>query len=310
MKQIANFLLIGLVLLGIVVVYDGFFIVEEGKQVVITQFGRPIGTPKTEAGIYFKMPFVQQVNEFDKRIVIWNGEPNQIPTNDKTFVFLDVTARWRITDALTFLQAVKTVDRAQSLLNDIIGGTVRDMVNKNNLIEIIRSSDWSIENMSPSNQEPGTTPERGRDVISDQALEIAARATPQYGIELLDVVFKRVNYIDTVRESVYNRMISERKRIAAEKRSTGEGQKARILGTVDRELREITSGANREAMLIKGEADAEATRIYGEAYNQDPEFFAFMKTLESYESVIGDNTSLILSSDSDIFHYLKNSSRN
>ncbi|MEE4313906.1 MAG: protease modulator HflC [Desulfofustis sp.] len=310
MKQIANFLLIGLVLLGIVVIYDGFFIVEEGKQVVITQFGRPIGTPKTEAGIYFKMPFVQQVNEFDKRIVIWNGEPNQIPTNDKTFVFLDVTARWRITDALTFLQAVKTVDRAQSLLNDIIGGTVRDMVNKNNLIEIIRSSDWSIENMSPSNQEPGTTPERGRDVISDQALEIAARATPQYGIELLDVVFKRVNYIDTVRESVYNRMISERKRIAAEKRSTGEGQKARILGTVDRELREITSGANREAMLIKGEADAEATRIYGEAYTQDPEFFAFMKTLESYESVIGDNTSLILSSDSDIFHYLKNSSRN
>lgn len=310
MKQIANFLLIGLVLLGIVVIYDGFFIVEEGKQVVITQFGRPIGTPKTEAGIYFKMPFVQQVNEFDKRIVIWNGEPNQIPTNDKTFVFLDVTARWRITDALTFLQAVKTVDRAQSLLNDIIGGTVRDMVNKNNLIEIIRSSDWSIENMSPSNQEPGTTPERGRDVISDQALEIAARATPQYGIELLDVVFKRVNYIDTVRESVYNRMISERKRIAAEKRSTGEGQKARILGTVDRELREITSGANREAMLIKGEADAEATRIYGEAYNQDPEFFAFMKTLESYESVIGDNTSLVLSSDSDLFHYLKNSSRN
>lgn len=310
MKQIANFLLIGLVLLGIVVVYDGFFIVEEGKQVMITQFGKPIGTPKTEAGIFFKMPFVQQVNEFDKRIVIWNGEPNQIPTNDKTFVYLDVTARWRITDALMFMQAVKTVDRAQSLLNDIIGGTVRDMVNKNNLIEIVRSSDWSLENMTPSNQEPGTSPERGRDVISQQTLEIAARATPQYGIELLDVVFKRVNYIDTVRERVYDRMISERKRIAAEKRSTGEGQKARILGTVDRELREITSGANREAMLIKGEADAEATRIYGNAYNQDPEFFAFMKTLESYESVIGDNTSLVLSSDSDLFHYLKNSSRN
>jgi modulator of FtsH protease HflC len=224
MKQIANFLLIGLVLLGIVVVYDGFFIVEEGKQVMITQFGKPIGTPKTEAGIFFKMPFVQQVNEFDKRIVIWNGEPNQIPTNDKTFVYLDVTARWRITDALMFMQAVKTVDRAQSLLNDIIGGTVRDMVNKNNLIEIVRSSDWSLENMTPSNQEPGTRPERGRDVISQQALEIAALATPQYGIELLDVVFKRVNYIDTVRERVYDRMISERKRIAAEKRSTGEGQ--------------------------------------------------------------------------------------
>lgn len=309
MKQIANFLLIGLVLLGIIVVYDGFFIVEEGKQVVITQFGKPIGEPKIEAGLYFKMPFLQKVNEFDKRIVIWNGEPNQIPTNDKTFVYLDVTARWRIIDALTFLQAVRSEDRAQTLLNDIIGGTVRDMVNKNNLIEIIRSSDWSLENMAPSNQEPGTKPERGRDVISRQVLEIAARATPEYGIELLDVVFKRVNYIDTVRERVYARMISERKRIAAERRSIGEGQKARILGTVDRELREITSGANREAVEIKGKADAEATQIYGDAYNQDPEFFAFLKTLESYSLIIGNNTSLVLSSDSDLYHYLKKSRR-
>lgn len=305
MKQIANFLLIGLVLLGIIVVYDGFFIVEEGRQVMITQFGKPIGTPKTEAGIYFKMPFVQKVNEFDKRIFIWNGEPNQIPTNDKTFVYLDVTARWRIVDALTFMQAVRTVDRAQSLLNDIIGGTVRDMVNKNNLIEIIRSSDWSLDYMTPSNQEPGSKPERGRDVISDQVLDIASRATPQYGIQLLDVVFKRVNYIDTVRERVYDRMISERKRIAAEKRSIGEGQKARILGTVDRELREITSGANREAVQIRGKADAEATRIYGEAYNQDPGFFAYLKTLESYSKVIGSNTSMVLSSDSDLYRYLK-----
>lgn len=305
MKQIANFLLIGLVLLGIIVVYDGFFIVEEGRQVMITQFGKPIGTPKTEAGIYFKMPFVQKVNEFDKRIFIWNGEPNQIPTNDKTFVYLDVTARWRIVDALTFMQAVRTVDRAQSLLNDIIGGTVRDMVNKNNLIEIIRSSDWSLDYMTPSNQEPGTKPVRGRDVISDQVLDIASRATPQYGIQLLDVVFKRVNYIDTVRERVYDRMISERKRIAAEKRSIGEGQKARILGTVDRELREITSGANREAVQIRGKADAEATRIYGEAYNQDPGFFAYLKTLESYSKVIGSNTSMVLSSDSDLYRYLK-----
>ncbi len=309
MKQIANLLLLLLVLLGIIVVYDGFFIVEEGKQVMITQFGKPIGTPKTEAGIYFKMPFVQKVNEYDKRIVIWNGEPNQIPTNDKTFVFLDVTARWRIVDALQFMQAVRTEQRAQSLLNDIIGGTVRDMVNKNNLIEIIRSSDWSLDMMTPSNQEPGTKPIHGRDVISQQVLEIAARATPQYGIELLDVMFKRVNYIDTVRERVYSRMISERKRIAAERRSTGEGQKARILGTVDRELREITSGANREAVQIKGKADAEATQIYGDAYSQDPEFFAFLKTLESYSSIIGSNTSLVLSSDSDLYHYLKQSRR-
>lgn len=305
MKQIANFLLIGLVLLGIVVVYDGFFIVEEGKQVMITQFGRPIGVPKTAAGLYFKVPFLQQVNEFDKRIFIWNGDPNQIPTNDKTFVFLDVTARWRISDALKFMQAVRTESRAQSLLDDIIGGTVRDMVNKNNLIEIIRSSDWSLDTMTPSNQEPGTTPERGRDVISDQILAIAAKATPAYGIELRDVMFKRVNYIESVRDTVYNRMISERKRIAAEKRSIGEGQKARILGTVDRQLKEITSGANKEAVQIKGKADAEATKIYGEAYSQDPEFYAFIKTLESYSLIVGENTSLVLSSDSDIYKYLK-----
>jgi len=305
MKQIANFLMVGLVLIGIIVIYDGFFILNEGKQAMITQFGKPIGTPKTQAGLYFKMPFLQQVTEFDKRIYIWNGEPNQIPTNDKTFVYLDVTARWRITDALRFMQAVRTESRAQSLLDDIIGGTVRDMVNKNNLIEIIRSSDWTIDQMTPSDQDPGTKPERGRDVISDQVLEIAALVTPQYGIELVDVVFKRVNYIESVRKRVYDRMISERKRIAAEKRSLGEGQKAEILGKVDRQLREITSTANREAVEIKGRADAEATKIYGDAYSQDPDFFAFQKTLESYEKIIGDNTSLVLSSDSDLYKYLK-----
>jgi len=305
MKQIANFLLIGLVLLGIIVVYDGFFIVEEGKQVMITQFGKPIGTPKTDAGLYLKVPFLQQVNEFDKRIFIWNGDPNQVPTNDKTFVYLDVTARWRIIDALKYMQAVRSEARAQSLLDDIIGGTVRDMVNKNNLIEIVRSSDWSLDTMTPSNQEPGSKPERGRDVISDQILEIAQRAMPQYGIELVDVMLKRVNYIESVRMRVYDRMISERKRIAAEKRSLGEGQKARILGTVDRQLKEITSSANRDAMQIKGKADAEATKLYGQAYSQDPEFYAFLKTLESYSTIIGSNTSVVLSSDSDIYKYLK-----
>ncbi len=305
MKQIANFLLVGLVLIGIVVVYDGFYIVEEGKQVMITQFGKTIGEPKIDAGLYLKMPFLQQVNEFDKRIQIWDGDPNQIPTNDKTFVYLDITARWRINDALKYMQAVRTESRAQSLLDDIIGGTVRDMVNKNNLIEIIRSSDWSLDTMTPSNQEPGTQPLQGRDVISDQILAIAARATPQYGIELLDVLFKRVNYIESVRVRVYDRMISERKRIAAEKRSLGEGQKAEILGKVDRQLREITSTANKEALEIKGRADGEATKIYGKAYNQDPDFFAFQKTLESYKKIIGNNSSLILSSDSDLYKYLK-----
>lgn len=307
MKQIAQFLLVGLVLLAIVVVYDGFFILEEGKQVVITQFGAPVGDPVTDAGLHFKMPFVQQTEEFEKKILIWDGDPNQIPTNDKTFVYLDVTARWRISNALKFLQAVNNQVRAQSLLSDIIDGTVRDMVNKNDLIEIIRSSDWSLDTMSETTAiaSIGTKPENGRDQIADQVLDIASKITPQYGIELIDVMFKRVNYIESVRLKVYDRMISERKRIAAEKRSTGEGQKAEILGTVERRLQEIISTANREAVTIKGKADAEATKIYGKAYSKDPDFFAFQKTLESYPSIVGSNTSLVLSSDSDLYQYLK-----
>lgn len=307
MKQIAQFFLAGLVLLAMVIVYDGFFILEEGKQVVVTQFGAPVGDPVIDAGLHFKMPFIQHTEIFEKKIQIWNGQPNQIPTNDKTFVYLDVTARWRITNALKFLQAVKTEVRAQSLLSDIIDGTVRDMVNKNDLIEIIRSSDWSVATMSETTDLDtiGGKPKNGRDQISKHILEIAAKITPQYGIELIDVMFKRVNYIDSVRLKVYDRMISERKRIAAEKRSTGEGQKAEILGTVERKLQEIISTANKEALTIKGRADAEATKIYGEAYSLDPNFYAFQKTLESYREIVGNNTSLVLSSDSDLYQYLK-----
>lgn len=307
MKQIAQFFLVGLVLLAIVIVYDGFFILEEGKQIVITQFGAPVGDPVTEAGLHFKMPFIQKTEVFEKKILIWDGDPNQIPTNDKTYVYLDVTARWRITNALKFLQAVNNQVRAQSLLSDIIDGTVRDMVNKNDLIEIIRSSDWSIETMSETTAIAtiGTKPDNGRDQISNQILNIASKITPQYGIELIDVMFKRVNYIESVRLKVYDRMISERKRIAAEKRSTGEGQKAEILGTVERKLKEVISTANREAVTIQGKADAEATKIYGQAYSQDPEFYAFQKTLESYKEIVGSNSNLVLSSDSDLYRYLK-----
>lgn len=306
MKKIAQFLLTGLILLTILVVYDGFFILREDQQAMITQFGKPIGKPKADAGFYLKMPFIQDINYFDKRTQIWDGDPNQIPTNDKTYVYLDVTARWRITDALKYMQAVKTEARAQSMLDDIIDGTVRDMVNKNNLIEIIRSSDWSLDTMSSTAlAHTGVAPQKGRDAITDEILKVAAKATPQYGIELLDVMFKRVNYIESVRLKVYDRMISERKRIAAEKRSTGEGKKAEILGKVERELRIIISEANRDALGIKGEADALATKIYGDAYSQDAEFYSFYKTLDSYPAILKENTSLILSSDSDLFQYLK-----
>jgi membrane protease subunit HflC len=260
-----------LIVIGLIfTAVNGFYILEEGRQAIITQFGRPVGQPITEAGLHFKLPFVQEVTYFEKKILIWDGDPNQIPTNDKTFVYLDVTARWRIADALVFLQAVNNEARAQTILDDIIDGTVRDLVDK----------------------------------ISSMIHEAASKITPKYGIELVDVMFKRVNYIESVRLKVYDRMISERKRIAAEKRSLGEGQKAEIMGKVKREFQVVMSSANREAQEIKGKADAEAANIYAQAYSQDPEFYAFSKSLESYKMAMGKNTHLIISSDSEFYKYL------
>jgi membrane protease subunit HflC len=288
----------------IVTVANGFYVLEEGKQAVITQFGRPVGQPVTEAGLHFKTPYIQEATFFEKKILIWDGDPNQIPTNDKTFVYLDVTARWRIADALVFLQAVNNEIRAQTILDDIIDGTVRDLVNKNDLVELIRSSDFSPETMTNSAVEIENL-RYGRDKISAMIHANASKITPQYGIELVDVLFKRVNYIDTVRLKVYDRMISERKRIAAEKRSMGEGQKAEIMGKVEKELKVIISTANREAEEIKGKSDAEAAKIYADAYNKDPEFYSFTKSLESYKSAVGQNTSLVISSDSEFYKFFQ-----
>ncbi|MCK9174661.1 MAG: protease modulator HflC [Desulforhopalus sp.] len=308
MKKYGPLALIGLILIAIAVLYDGFFILEEGRQAVITQFGAPVGDPVTEAGLHLKIPFIQKTELFEKKILIWDGDPNQIPTNDKTYIYLDVTARWRISDALKFLQAVNDEQRAQSLLSDIIDGTVRDYVSKNNLIEIIRSSDWSMDTMSSgiSGDALGIQPKLGRDELTRRIRKAASQETVQYGIELIDVMIKRVNYIDSVRQKVYARMISERKRIAAEKRSLGEGEKANILGKVQRTLQEITSSANKDAVTIRGKADAEASTIYAKAYSLDPEFYSFQKTLESYSKIIGNNSTLILSSDSELYRYLQN----
>ena len=308
MKKILNISLLIIIVAAIIAVWDGFFIVSEGEQVVITQFGAPVGDPIRDAGLRFKIPFIQIVHPFDKRILIWDGPSTEIPTNDKTYISVDSTARWRIKDPLRFLQAVGTLERADTLLTDILAGTVRELVNKNNLIEIIRSSDWSPDLMAAEIQSEDLfiPPKIGRDKISLMVLEAASKVTPQYGIELIDVMFRRVNYIESVRLRVYERMISERKRIAAERRSIGEGQKAEILGRLERELQEITSTATREATEIRGKADGEATRIYAEAYSSHPEFFAFQKSLESYRNMVSKNTSLVLSSDSDLFRYLEN----
>ena len=303
MQKIVRIILVLILVLLVFVVINGVYILQEGRQAIITQFGRPVGQPVTEAGLHFKLPFVQEVTYFEKKILIWDGDPNQIPTNDKTFVYLDVTARWRIADALVFLQAVNNEARAQTILDDIIDGTVRDLVNKNDLVEIIRSSDFSPETMVNSAIEEEKL-KYGRDVISTMIHETASKITPKYGIELVDVMFKRVNYIESVRRKVYDRMISERKRIAAEKRSQGEGQKAEIMGKVKREFQEIISSAKREAEEIKGQADAEAAAIYAGAYNQDKEFFSFYKSLESYKAAVGDNTRLIIPLDSEFYQYL------
>ncbi|MCW5201945.1 MAG: protease modulator HflC [Candidatus Electrothrix communis] len=307
MKQAIQILTLVLIAAVIATVWDGFYILREGKQAVITQFGAPVGKSETTAGLKFKVPFIQHVRYFEKRILIWDGDPNQIATNDKTFIFMDNTARWRITDSLLFLQAVGTEMRAQTLLDDIINGAVRDLVNQNDLIEIIRSSDWNKDySFARSREEEmNRAPQKGRDKISEMVLQQASKDTQKYGIELIDVMFKRVNYIQSVREKVYSRMISERKRIAAEKRSLGEGRKAEILGKVDRELKEITSEAKREATEIRGAADAEATKLYGESYNKNVEFYFFQKSLESYRNIIGANTSLILSPKSELLQYLE-----
>ena len=306
MNIFVRYILIAVVVACGITVWDGFFILPEGQQAVVTQFGAPVGQPATEAGLHFKKPFIQAVRYFEKRILIWDGDPNQIPTNDKTFVYIDATARWRISDALRFLQAVDNVPRAMTLLDDIVDSSIRDLVNKNNLVEIIRSSDWTPGKFDAGVAEEGKAEpiKLGRDKISQIIFEAASKLTVDYGIELVDVMLKRVNYIDTVREKVYERMISERKRIAAEKRSLGEGQKAEILGKVERELKLITSGATRTAEEIKGKADAEAAAIYADAYNKDPGFYAFSKSLDAYQKSFGPNTRMILSTDSEFYKYL------
>ncbi|MBU0730777.1 MAG: protease modulator HflC [Proteobacteria bacterium] len=308
MNNIFRYIIIALVIGVGMTVLDGFYILPEGMQAVVTEFGKPVGEPATEAGLKFKTPLIQKVTYYEKKILIWDGDPNQIPTNDKTFVYLDVTARWRIADPLKFLQAVNNETRAQTILDDVIDSTVRGLVNKNNLVEIIRSSDWEQGEAAQNRvvrEEEIETITLGRDKIAKMIHEDASKVTPNYGIELVDVMFKRVNYIDSVRLKVYERMISERKRIAAEKRSLGEGQKAEILGKVDRELKDITSTASREALEIKGKADAGAARIYADAYNKDPEFYAFYKSMESYKTALGPNTKVILTSDSEFYKYFK-----
>lgn len=300
------------VLLALVFVgFNTFFVIDEGEQAIITQFGEPIGGPINKAGLYYKIPLIQKIIYFDKRILKWDGEPNEIPTRDKKYIWVDTTARWRIVDPLLFLQRMKNMNRATLTLNDLINGSVRDFVTKSDLAEIIRSSDWKESFRSTTEKtKVQEVVKVGRDRFSQLVMEDVGKTTNGFGMELLDVFVKRINYTQQVREKVYSRMISERQRIASRKRSEGEAAKAEILGDMERQLKEITSEAFREAEVIRGRADAEATSIYGDAYNVDPEFYAFLTTLDSYKKVMNSNTRLVLQANSPLYDYLNNYKRN
>lgn len=306
------------VVLGLVALTasSALYTVHEGRQAIVLQFGRPIGDPITEAGLHVKLPFIQDVRYFEKRMLVWDGNPNQIPTKGREFIWIDTTARWRIADARLFLESVATEEGAQSRLDDILDSVVRDYVSGSELVELVRSASWEkpapevLEQATPElEQELKKEVVRGREEITRDILTAARRITPQYGIDLVDVRIKRLNYIESVREKVYARMISERKRIAARFRSEGEGDSARIKGQMEKELRDIRSGAYRRAQEIRGKADAEATQIYGVAYGRDPEFFAFSRTLDAYREAQNPNSVLILTTDSDYYRYLKDATR-
>ena len=296
----------------VIILYSGLYTLEEGQQAIVVQFGRPVGEPVTEAGLHLKLPFVQEVRRFEKRLLVWDGDPNQVPTKGREFIWVDTTARWRIADAKKFLENVASEEGAQSRLNDIIDSVVRDQVSSSELVELVRSASWKVPENEVLKEIPKEREEelkkviaRGREEITRTILAEAKKIIPQYGIELVDVRIKRLDYVESVREKVYARMISERKRIAAQFRSEGEGRSAEILGTMEKELRRVRSTAYRQVQEIQGKADADATRIYGQAYNKNPEFYAFLHTLESYKVRTNKNAVLILTTDSDFYQYIK-----
>ena len=297
-------------LLGLIVLSSSIYTVNEMEQVVITQFGRPVGGAITEPGLHFKIPFIQRANYFEKRLLEWDGEANQIPTKDKKYIWVDTFARWKIVDPLRFLQSVGDEDGAQARLDDIIDAAVRDAVTSHLLIEVVRNSNRAlITEEGELREEVAVKIFEGREKICETILKNASQIMPQYGIKLVDVRIKRINYIEDVRRKVYERMISERKRIAERYRSEGQGKVAEIQGEKEKELKRITSVAYRKAQEIMGKADAEATKIYAQAYNRDPEFYSFLRTLESYRKTLKGKTMIILTTKSDYLKYLKNIQR-
>ena len=295
-------------LAALVLLYQTTYTVSEIEQVIITQFGQPVGEPVVEPGLHFKVPFIQEIHIFEKRFLEWDGNPNQVPTKDKRFILVDTYARWRISDPLLFFQRVNNELGAQTRLDDILDGETRNSVARHDLIELVRSNNRNAEDIQLESEEESVILERierGRQEITREILASASARTVDLGIELLDLRFKRINYVEEVQQEVFARMIAERQRIAEQFRSEGQGQSARIHGERQRELAEIESEAYREAEELRGNADAEASQVYAEAYNKDPDFYAFTKSLETYEATMDPSTVFILGTDSELLRFLR-----
>ncbi len=302
--------IIALVVVVGLIVYNGAYIVDETEQVVVTQFGRIIGQPVTTPGLKFKVPFLQKANYFNKNLLNWDGDPGQVPTLDKKLISVDTFARWKIVDPVKFFQTVNNRFNAITKLNDIIDPAVRNFITSNLLIEAVRKSNRDLVYVlgREEDQEREKTSLMitvGREKLTSGILQQSQPKVAPFGIEIVDVKIKRINYVEEVRKSVYNRMTAERQRIAELFRSEGKGEAQKILGEMERDLKQISSDAYRISQELKGQADAEAIRLYAEAYGLSPEFYSFTRTLEIYTESFDDRTSLVLSTDSELLKYLK-----
>jgi membrane protease subunit HflC len=299
-----------LVFVLLILLSSALFVVQEYEQVIITQFGKPVGDPITTPGLKVKIPFIQKDHRFERRFLEWDGDANQLPTKDKRFIWVDTYARWQITDPLKYFQRLRDERGAQTRLDDILDGETRNAIAKFALVEVVRSTNREPQRdeLQPEDEVILKDIESGRGQIRDEILRNAQTRTSDLGIEILDVQFKRINYVNEVQAKVYERMIAERRRIADRFRSEGEGEASRIRGEKDRELLRIRSEAYRTAQEIKGEADAEATQIYARAYDQSQDsrqFFEFLKTMEAYEATVDKESTLILSTQGDFYRFLK-----
>lgn len=306
---------LGLIIL--IIILSSAFVVNETEQVVITRLGKPVRKPIDQPGIHFKMPFFEDLNRFEKRFLEWDGDPNQVPTKDKRFVWVDTYGRWRIVDPLLFFQRVRDERGAKARLDDILDGETRNAVARHDLVEIIRNTNRvpvdDLDYLSHDEKLSDVFPtiEVGRESITRQILEAASERVKELGVELLDIRFKRINYVEEVQRKIYERMITERKRIADQYRSEGQGEASKILGDKERDLKEIQSEAYRQAQEIIGKADAEATAIYARAFDQSAEsreFYRFLKTLETYRNTFSESDWLVLSTKTDFYKFLERES--